>query len=158
MDAAGSGFAPELKDHHHAALATVDEVLDLELGVLPHDLHDLGEAFDECGGPERGSRLRPVLVVVVLDVRVEQSLLDHGFPAALVPELRDPPNDVHVLLRHRLLRQPGGLESVLPRSEAMHPDDLATVHQQVDSELLVEVDVTCTASEVGMPQPQDRFT
>ena len=51
VDGASPGFAPGSEDQHHAALATVDEFLDLELGI-PQDLDDLGEAFDDAGAPK----------------------------------------------------------------------------------------------------------
>src|SRR5215218_1707548 len=53
----------------------------------------------------------------VLVVKVEE--------AARIAGAEDPPHDLHVLLRHRLLREPGGFEGLLAVVEQLHLSDLA---------------------------------
>ena len=48
-----------------------------------------------------------------------------------------PPHDLHVLLRHRLLRQPGGFEGLVPLRVLVDVGDLAVPQPevQVDAEI-----------------------
>ena len=60
-----------------------------------------------------------------------------------------------VLLRHRLLREPGGFEGFLPPKEAPNSDQLAPAHGKQDGELLVELNVAGSALQLGAPQPNN---
>src|SRR5262249_36992856 len=57
-------------------------------------------------------RLRPALQRSPADLWVEQFAI--GIHVTRVPCREPSPHDLHVLLRHRLLRKPGGLEGFVP--------------------------------------------
>ena len=63
-----------------------------------------------------------------LDVGVEEveELRQVGGPRCVCPveRLEGPPHDLHVLLRHRLLREPEGFEGLLVIAEQLDSDDL----------------------------------
>ena len=82
---------------------------------------------------------RPLKLGSEFEVRVR--LAPQALPITAVQGRVAPAHDLHVLLRHRLLRQPGGFEGCLPSDEAPESEDLAASHQEVDGEWLVEVNV-----------------
>ena len=69
-------------------------------------------AFD--GGRTRG---------LPFDLGIES--LGHGCQVPPVEGFNDLPHDLHVLLRHRLLRKPGGFEGFLAARVLLHPPDLS---------------------------------
>src|SRR5262245_7790445 len=99
-DLTGAAFAGQPK-HDNDMSAVSDGLLDGGVTVLPNRFEDLIEAPHQSLRPVCRSRLRPIGVVVVLDVRVEEACIDNALPTSLVPDLRHSAHDLHVLLRHR---------------------------------------------------------
>ena len=65
---------------------------------------------------------------VVIDIRREELLHSLGVDEALIQfgkRVERRPRQLHVLLRHRLLRKPGGFEGFLQASKPREPADLA---------------------------------
>src|SRR5436190_11711713 len=115
--------SPGVMDHCDDAVTCVEHLLELEV----FGLEALLPCFDKTGelqGPgvydavgQIGSGQIPN------DLRVDQ--IDVFREAALVVDVDQLPNDLDVLLRHRLLREAGGFEGLGPRAEGGPPDGLA---------------------------------
>ena len=80
----------------------------------------------------------------VLDLRVGQS--EDAFDVMAVPCVEHPAHDLHVLLRHRLLRQPGGFEGFRPCGVVAHAHRLAVPEP-------VKADIGLIDYEVLSPRP-----
>src|SRR5690349_16171126 len=68
---------------------------------------------DEVGSCELGEVIERLVALRSAQV---------GFPVA-VEDLKRPPHDLNVLLRHRLLRKAGGFEGLLSGCVLLHPPD-----------------------------------
>src|SRR5436190_1563590 len=64
---------------------------------------------------------------------------------------------VSELRRDRLLRQPHGLEGVLPREKGLDSCQLAVAQHPVSRELLVERDMACAPAHLDPSKPQHRI-
>ena len=105
FDLGAAAFGPRSNlDYDHDLVAVLDDLLGLcddlvkcRQTVLPIRLNGLASAV----GPRRGRKDQLVIRMLVAKRRI---------PIAAIDGVLDRPHDLHVLLRHRLLRQPGGCE------------------------------------------------
>src|SRR5262249_2368428 len=86
------------------------------------------------------------LGVVLLDPRVE---------VVAVPSLHGPLEDLHVLHRHRLLREPGGFQGFLLAAEAAKLADSSLEQRNEPSPRHIEGDPAPLATREGSPEHQN---
>src|SRR2546429_9457386 len=66
-------------------------------------------------------------------------------------------NQVHVPLRHRLLRHANRLQGILPREKGLDSDQLAVAQHPVSRELLVEFNMACAPPHLDPSKPHHRI-
>src|SRR4029078_7353271 len=106
-----SAYAPP-GDSHDNSVAGVDELTDCFDGVGVPRLSQLLELAHDCVSTAIRPLLPPILIHPHDGVRVVQ--LTKGIHVTGVPRLEHGPHDLHVLLRHRLVREARGVEARRP--------------------------------------------
>ena len=99
------------------AVTRVDELLRVHVGAHPKRRRPPQRTLLSLFGPTPGCCLRSAPPTVPCSsVSGPEVRRREPFPTTSHAVLNDASDDLHVLLRHRLLRQPGGFEGFLPRS------------------------------------------
>ena len=115
------GRSPSL-DEDHELVAAFEELHWLRGHRLIWSKEVLPVRLTFLTPPERSRRRVPLQGVVISTSGCEVAI--HRIPVAAIERLVDLTHDLHVLLRHRLLRQPGGFEGLDPGRETTQPNDL----------------------------------
>ena len=102
------------------SIGQVDEADHFKGVSVPGLAHLLELAHEPLPTHER-PRLRPTFRGSRDDIGVLQ--LTKGIHVSRVPRFEGGSHDLHVLLRHRLLRQSHGFESGFPIQKGLHPHD-----------------------------------
>src|SRR4029079_5663821 len=107
-------------------LTNVNDLLDLDPPRLPHSVETLQPPPDAFGGFVHPSPLVQFArrVVPAVRGRVAQGRI----PVAPVESCEYGLDDLHVLLRHRLLSKSGGFEGLLLGREGSRPEDPSVPH------------------------------
>ena len=79
------------------------------------------------------------------DLEVRVQLIRRKVPVASVPAFEPGLDQLDVLLRHRLFRQPGGFEGFGLAIEVLHPDDLTGVESVDDGVVALDLDPAALA-------------
>src|SRR6185295_10512350 len=115
--------APQaVRERHHHMLPGIDELV----GLIPSGLPVLSELLGQppelgevVGTPVDADRPRQV------ELEIWRKVFERNVKVATVERLIASTHDLHVLLRHRLLRKPGGFEGLLVIEESPNRNRLA---------------------------------
>src|SRR5829696_12435 len=151
LDAASGSVSAHCR-YHDDAVAHIDEPLDLHPEIsdcVVEVLDDGGEGVDALSS----SRFKGIAWVDPLDIGVQQVRLRRGRPRR--PTRVDAPHDLHVLLRHRLLRKPGRFEGLRPVDVA-HAFNAPTAFEREEMRNRhVHLDPAGPADRAGMEECDD---
>src|SRR5262245_28690253 len=113
--------AGAIAQHNRDVISHRPQLFDFDLPSLP-PFEDSFDRSAESGAATSSPRLHGADGIDVLDFRVTE--FDGSRELVASPRPIEAPHDLHVLLRHRLLLEPGGFEGFLPLGVLIHTRDL----------------------------------